>query len=154
MGTSFDEFVNQASCCFSFRRVARLHVLSQLNKLCKTKATGLDSLSARLLRECADLISGSLALIFNQSFDTGIFPDEWKSARITPLFKKAGSRSDPSNYRSISIILVVDKVFERIIYDQLYHYLNENNLLSRYQSGFRSLHFTVTALIEATDNWS
>ena len=46
------------------------------------------------------------------------------------------------------------KVFERIIYDQLYHYLNENNLLSRHQSSFRSLHSTVTALIEATDNWS
>ena len=58
------------------------------------------------------------------------------------------------NYRPISIILVVAKVFERIIYDQLYHYLNENNLLSRYQSAFRSLHSTVTALIEATDNWS
>ena len=46
------------------------------------------------------------------------------------------------------------KVFEQIIYDQLYHYLNENNLLSRHQSSFRSLHSTVTALIEATDNWS
>ena len=67
--------------------------------LCKRKATGLDSVSARLLRECADLISGSLALIFNQSIDTGIFPDEWKSARIMPLLKKAGSRSDPSYYR-------------------------------------------------------
>ena len=46
------------------------------------------------------------------------------------------------------------KVFERIIYDQLHHYLGENDLLSRHQSGFRSLHSTVTALIEATDNWS
>ena len=46
------------------------------------------------------------------------------------------------------------KVFKRIVYDQLYHYLNENNLLSRHQSGFRSLHSTVIALIEATDNWS
>ena len=82
------------------------------------------------------------------------FPDEWKNARITPLFKKVGSRSDPSNYRPISIIPVVAKVFERIIYDQLYHYLNENNPLRRHQSGFRSLHSTVTALIEATDNWS
>ena len=77
-----------------------------------TKATGLDSVSARLLRECPDLISGSLALIFNQSIDTGIFPDEWKNARITPLFKKAGNRSDPSNYRPISIVRVVAKVFE------------------------------------------
>ena len=111
--------VNQASCCFSLRRVTWLHVLSQLNKLCKRKATGLDSVSARLLRECADLISGSLALVFNQSIDTGIFPDEWKSARI--VFKKAGSRSDPSNYPPISIIPVVAKVFERIVFDQLYH---------------------------------
>ena len=56
-------------------------------------------MSARLIRECLDLISASLALIFNQSVDSGIFPDESKNARITPLFKKAGSRSDPSNYR-------------------------------------------------------
>ena len=112
-------------------------------------------MSARLLKECPDLISWSLAPIFNQSIDTGIFPDEWKNARIKPLiFKKAGSRSDPSNYRPISIIPIVAKVFERIIYDQLYHYLNENNFLSRHQSGFRSLHSTITALIEATDNWS
>jgi len=110
--------------------------------------------STRLLKECPDLISWSLALIFNQSIDNVIFLDEWKNARITPLFRKAGSRSGPSNYRPISIIPVVVKVFERIIYDQLYHYLNENNLLSRYQSGFLSLHSTVTALIEATDNWS
>ena len=134
--SSFDEFVNQASGCFSFHRVTQLHVLSQLNKLSKRKATGLHSVSARLLRECPDLISESLALIFNQSIGTGIFPDEWKSARITPLFKKAGSRSDPSNYRPISIIPVVAKVFEQIVYDQLYHYLNENDLLSQHQSGF------------------
>ena len=134
--------------------VTQSHVLFHLNKICKRKATGLDSVSARLLKECPDLISWSLALIFNQLINTGIFPDEWKNARITPLFKKAGSRSDPSNYRPILIIPVVAKVFERIIYDQLYHYLNESNLLSRHQSGFRSLHSTVTALIEATDNWS
>ena len=116
------------------------------------KATVLDSVSARLLKECPELIPGSLALIFNQSFDTGIFPDEWKSARITLPIKKAGSRSDPSSYRPISIFPVASKVFERIIYDQLYHDLNKNDLLSRHQSGFRSLHSTVTALIEATDN--
>ena len=55
-----------------------------------------------------------------------IFPDEWKSARITPLYKKCGNRSDPSNYRPISIIPVVAKVFERIVYDQVYRYLTEN----------------------------
>ena len=128
--TSFGEYIYQTSNCFSFQRVTQLHVLSHLNKLCERKATGLDSVSTRLLRECPDLISGSLTLIFNQSIDTDIFPGEWKNARITSLFKKAGVRSDPSNYRPISIIPVVAKVFERIICDQLYHYLNKNNLLS------------------------
>ena len=112
------------------------------------------TVSARLLRECFDLISDSLALIFNRSIETSIFPDEWKSARITPLYKKCGTRSDPSNYRPISIIPVVAKVFERIVYDQVYRYLTENKLLCCYQSGFRTLHSTVTALIEATDSWS
>ena len=90
-------------------------MLSHLNKLCKNKATGLDSgVSARLIREYPDLIVESLTLIFNQSIETSIFPDEWKTARDSPLFK-AGKRNNPSNYQPISIIPVVAKVFERII---------------------------------------
>ena len=52
------------------------------------------------------------------------------------------------------MISAVAKVFERIVYNQLSSYLSENNILSRYQSGFRSFHSTVTALLEATDNWT
>ena len=70
------------------------------------------------------------------------------------IYKNSGKRSDPTNYRPISVIPVVAKVFERIIYDQLYHYLTKNNFLSYHQSGFRSLHSTLTALIETTDNWA
>ena len=57
-------------------------------------------------------------------------------------------------FRPISIVPVVAKVFERIIYDQLYIYLTENNLISSCQFGFRSLHSTTTVLLEATDNWA
>ena len=59
-----------------------------------------------------------------------------------------------NNYRPISVISEIAKVFERIIYNQLSSYLSENNILSQYQSGFRSFHSTVTALLEATDNWA
>ena len=149
MGSSFNEVVIPTNICFSFQHVTQLHVLSHLNKLCKRKATILDSVSARLLKECSDLICGSLARIFNQSIDT-FFSMNGRMQESPLFFKKVGSRSDPSNYRPISIIPVVAKVFERIVYVQLYHYLNENNLLSRHQSGFRLLHSTVTALIEAT----
>ena len=103
-----------------------------------------------MLRECPD----SLTYIFNQTLLTGNFPDEWKSARVTPLYKNSGKRNDPTDYRPIPVISVVAKIFERVVYDQLYHYLTENCIPSRYQSGFRSLHSTVTALLEATDSWA
>ena len=59
-----------------------------------------------------------------------------------------------NNYRSISVISAIAKVFERIVYNQLSLYLSESNILSKYQSGFRSFHSTMTALLEATDNWA
>ena len=59
-----------------------------------------------------------------------------------------------NNYRPISVILVVAKVFERIAYDQLYTYLADNDFIYKYQSGFRTIHSTVTALLEATDSWA
>ena len=59
-----------------------------------------------------------------------------------------------NNYHPISVISAIGKVFERIVYNQLSSYLSENNILSKYQSGFRSFHSTVTALLEATDNWA
>ena len=82
---------------------------------------------------------------------SGIFPDDWKCARVTPLFKQ-GEPSDLNNYRPISVISVIAKVFERIIYDQLYNFLTNEDIISNHQSGFRSLHSTVTALLEARDD--
>ena len=72
---------------------------------------------------------------------------------MSPLYK-SGAKNDPSNYRPISVIPTVSKIYEKIIYDQLYDYLNTYNLLTHCQSGFRSFHSTLTALLEATNDWS
>lgn len=138
---------------FNLTTTSQSKVLALLRKLNKTKATGLDKIPARLLRECSDLIAAPLCSIFNRSILSGIFPDDWKSAKVTPLFKN-GQRSDVNNYRPISVTPIVAKIFERIIYDQLCDYLSENHLISSLQSGFRSLHSTVTALLKATDDWA
>ena len=98
-------------------------------------------------------VGSTRSMIFNTSITTGIFPEEWKGPKVVPVFKQ-GDRTDLDNYRPISIIPVVAKVFERIIYDQLYAFLMDNNILSSYQSGFRSLHSTVISLLEATDDWA
>ena len=141
------------SLFFCFTPTNSSQVFSLLNKLSKSKASGLDKIPTRLIRECADLICISICKIFNCSLTTGIFPDDWKCAKVTPLFKQ-GSSSDKNNYRPISVVSVVAEVFERITYDQVYAYLSEHNIISKSQSGFRSIHSTVTALLEATDSWA
>ena len=73
---------------------------------------------------------------------------------MTSLFKQ-GESFDLNNYRPISVIFVVAKVFERIVYDQLYNFLNGEEIISKQQSGFRcQKHSTVTALPGATDSWA
>ena len=72
---------------------------------------------------------------------------------MTPLFKQ-GESFDFNNYRPISVISVVAKVFQRIVYDQLYNFLNSEEISSKQQSGFRSLHSTVIALLKSTDSWA
>ncbi len=94
-----------------------------------------------------------MTAIFTASICTGIFPQEWKASRVSPVYK-SGIRNNPSNYRPISVIPVVAKTFEKIVYGQLYEYLNSYHLLNPCQSGFRSLHSTLTALLEATNSWS
>ena len=140
---------------FSFRPTTSSIVFTHLNRLSKTKSTGLDNISAKLIRECADIISGPLCDLFNKSLMSGIFPDDWKCARVIPLFKQ-GESFDLNNYRPISVISVVAKVFERIVYDQLYNFcfLSNEGIISKQQSGFRSLHSTFSALLEATDSWT
>ena len=101
----------------------------------------------------ANIVAPSLTSIFSKSILTGIYPNDWKMAKVTPLFKK-GIKSDPNNYRPISVIPIISKVFERIVYNQLFHYLDDNKLLLSCQSGLRSLHSALTALLEATNAWS
>ena len=91
----------------------------------------------------ADVAAPSSTEIFSQSINTGIFSNDWKEARGSPLFKN-GVKNDSNNYRPISIIPAVSEIFEKIIFDQLYAYLNDNSLLSQCQSGFRSLYSTLT----------
>ena len=80
------------------------------------------------------------------------FPNEWKVARVNALHKK-GPRNMLDNYRPISILPVVSKVFERILYKQLVEYLDAENLLSEHQFGFRCSHSTASALLDCSNEW-
>jgi hypothetical protein len=86
------------------------------------------------------------------SINTGIFPDDWKIARSTPIYK-SDDKAECGNYRPISVISNVAKIFEKLIYNQLLAFRNENEVLAENQCGFRSNHSTETTLLHSTNNW-
>ena len=88
-------------------------------------------------------ISKPLTMIINQMLDSGIFPSGLKISKILPIFK--------NNYRSISLLPAISKLFDRIIYDQLYAYFDNNNILSEEQYGFRTKHSTELAAVRLGD---
>ena len=86
-----------------------------LHNLNPAKSTGLDGVSAIMLKSTAPSITASLTKLFNMSIATGCFPREWKCARITPIFKSSDP-SLPKNYRPISILPIVSKLLERHVH--------------------------------------
>ena len=116
------------------------------------KADGLDGVLTCLLKFSFTFIASSLTHIFNLVISTGIIPKDWRSVRVTPIFK-AYSKVDPANYRPISVLSVMAKLFEKAIFNQVYTYLNDNKLLLKYQCGWRPMHSTLATLIDMTDNW-
>ena len=114
------------------------------------KAVGPDNISARLLRDAANVLAPPLRDIINLSFEKGRFPLCWKCAKVTALFKQ-GDKTDKDNYRPISILPTVSKVIERAVHSQLYGYLDSNNLLAVNQFGFRRARSTALALTKFTD---
>ena len=127
-------------------------VLLMLEKLDTTKAAGIDSLGPRLLKLAAPIIYKPLTVLINKSINTGKFPDELKLAKVTPIFKK-GDKSNPENYRPISILPTLSKIFERHVASQIHEFLLSRHLLYKEQSGFRKFHSCQTALTKLTDSW-
>ena len=116
-------YVNPVDGVFSFQWINVQKVIKLLEAIDVGKATGLDKIPNRLLKIAADVFVPFLMGIFNQSLVTGIFPSEWKMAKVSSIFKN-GSTSELNNYRPISVIPTIAKIFKKIIYDQQYQYLN------------------------------
>ena len=118
----------------------------RLKALDKTKSLGVDSVHPRVLNECSSAFSSPLYLSFKKSIDSGTFPDIWKHANVTPLFKK-GSRLRTSYYRPVSLTSIPCKLLERIIAGHLV----KNNILTKKQHGFMKGRSCTTNLMEYID---
>ena len=130
---------------FNLSPVTNDVVLKLLQTIDPSKAIGLDNLGGKFLKDGATEISNPITQLINLSITTSVFPDQCKIAKLKALFKK-GSVLKPKNYRPISLLPLISKLFEKIIHLQTQNYLDKNNILYKYQSGFRTKHSTDTCL--------
>ena len=110
-------------------------VLDVLKLLNTSKASGPDFVHAKLLKEGANILSKHLCKLFNMSLSSSYFPNKWKLGNVVPVCKK-GDKTDPANYRPISLLCCMGKVFEKCVFKYLHNYLNSENLITKVQSGF------------------
>nr|VZI43122.1 unnamed protein product [Spirometra erinaceieuropaei] len=128
-------------------------VRKELMTLNESKSPGPDDIPPQLLKELAAELAKPLSMLFQASFEAGGLPADWKSARIPPLHK-GGSKASANNYRPISLTSICCKLMEKIIKRELMRFLEQHNLLSDAQHGFRSGRSCVTNLLNCLERWT
>lgn len=111
-------------------------IISLLNNRKVSSASDHVGFNNKLLKSTSQSISGILRALFSQSLSSGQIPNDWRTAKVIPIFK-SGDRSSPLNYRPISLTSTVCKLLEHIIHSQIMKYLEEHNIIFKYQHGFR-----------------
>ena len=143
--------INEEGASFQFKTVYSVSVEKALKKMKTSFGFGSDGIASHLIKIAFPIISNSLCRIYNMSIESVIFPDSWKIVRVAPIFK-SGLTEDRSNYRPISVLPIVSRLFEKLIYEQLYEYLDSNTHLFKDQYGFRNLHSVVSCLLNCAND--
>ena len=124
-------------------------IVFHIRKLNVNKANGHDNISARILKICDDSIALPLFLIYKKCLNEKLFPKKWKKANVIPIHKK-NEKNNYSNYRPVSLLPICGKIFEKILFDNLYPYIFNNNSIHDKQSGYRRGDSTVKQLLSIT----
>ncbi len=135
---------------FTFKHTDETEVEKMIRQLSHATAVGVDGISPRVLKSAVKPLSIIISKLINKSLDTGVFPDGLKIARVSPVFK-TGDRTDPGNYRPISVLPTISKLYERVAHQQLSNYLNKCSIVSNSQFGFRKHHSTESCCLAMLD---
>ena len=135
---------------FKFSKVSEEKVLEYLQDIDPSKSAGIDNIAGKFIKDGATVLAKPITQLCNLSIETSKFPSSCKIAKLKPIFKK-GSKTDPQNYRPISLLPLISKTMEKVIHHQTQQYLTENNILYKYQSGFRQNYSTNSCLAYLND---
>ena len=127
--------------------ISEEEVEKKLKALLPGKAQGPDQIPPRVLKELSKELARPLTILFNKSLENGEVPNDWKFAEVTAIFKK-GNKTDPGNYRPVSLTSVCCKIMEQFVRDSIVDHMTKYNLYSECQHGFRKKRSCVTQLIE------
>ena len=130
-----------------------LEVKSVLESLQLGKSSRPDGINNRILKELSSPLSRPLSHLFNYSMSKGIFPDIWKEANVSPLFKK-DDPSSVSNYRPISLLNTIGKVMEKIVHKHMFNFFLDQHAITSLQSGFVPGDSTVNQLVDIYNTFS
>ena len=138
---------------FKFKEITAHDVMKYFSNLPDKSGGDVLGFDRKLLEIAAPYIAESLCLVINMSLASGCFHDDWKFARVTPVYKQAGNINFPGNYRPISVIGHIAKMIESLIGVQMINYLEEHNFISTDQSAYLKRHSTITSLHRVIDDW-
>ena len=138
------------SCEISEQAFSPQSIYDALKSLDKSKSPGVDKLHPFILNESASGFSKVLSKIYTESYSTSVVPKSWRRANISPIFKK-GLKTDPANYRPISLTSIPCKIIEKILKDFIMKHIFENKLINKCQHGFVRFKSCVTNLLETLD---
>ena len=113
--------VNKSKAVFNFKTIELIGIRDAFAKLKTARSFGIDTISSYLMKLALPSNDNSLAILFNISIETSQFPDSWKVARVAPIFKE-GDKTEKPNYRPISVLPVISRLFEKLVFEQLYDY--------------------------------
>ena len=135
---------------FSFSNVSVADVKKEIRKLDPRKATQNTDIPVRILKQNSDIFGNYICDFFNECVDKGVFPSILKNANITPVFKKV-FRGSKDNYRPVSILPIISKIFEKLLSKQIIIYMDK--FLSKYQCGFRKGYNALHCLLAMIEKW-
>ena len=137
-----EESLKDKNLNFSLKTVTERQVEKAIKAMKNKSNSGIDFISPKLVKMAVDVIKGPLCIIINASISEGEFPDSWKIGKITPIWKKKGSKRDKTMYRPVSLLRSASKVLEIVVNQQVLRFFEENHLLPKSQYGFRFIRKT------------
>ena len=142
----FDQYLNPHQALMGEANLTNDEIKEALRSLKPTKSPGYDKISSNVVNETSDIFFTPLKYIFNLWLQQGIFPENLKIAKVSPIYKK-DEEFLLTNYRPISVLPCFSKLLERIMYNRLFKYLSENSILYEKQFGFQTSHSTEHAIL-------